>query len=282
MLSHILLAGEKDPTISVGGILKAIGGNIRVGSSDVFVTEACEYTNSFLHFFPKISVILNIDADHLDFFKDLQDIRSSFRRFAQLLPKDGVLIINKEIEHLEEITDGLACRVITFGLDPSADYSAAGVSHDDKGDASFDLIRRGENCGRIRLSVKGDHNICNAPCPSSLWRICSASPWRIRRKGLASFTGTDRRFELKGDWNGVTVIDDYAHHPTEIRATLRAAKAYPHREVWCVFPAPHLHPHKGSLRRLRRGADPGGSRGAGGYLCRPRDGHPGHLLLPSC
>ena len=102
MLSHILLAGEKDPTISVGGILKAIGGNIRVGSSDVFVTEACEYTNSFLHFFPKISVILNIDADHLDFFKDLQDIRSSFRRFAQLLPKDGVLIINKEIDFAEK------------------------------------------------------------------------------------------------------------------------------------------------------------------------------------
>ena len=239
MLSHILLAGEKDPTISVGGILKAIGGNIRVGSSDVFVTEACEYTNSFLHFFPKISVILNIDADHLDFFKDLQDIRSSFRRFAQLLPKDGVLIINKEIEHLEEITDGLACRVITFGLDPSADYSAAGVSHDDMGDASFDLIRRGEDCGRIRLSVKGDHNICNALSVIAVADLLGVS-LEDTQKGLASFTGTDRRFEHKGDWNGVTVIDDYAHHPTEIRATLKAAASYPHREVWCVF-QPHTY-----------------------------------------
>ena len=121
MLSHILLAGEKDPTISVGGILKAIGGNIRVGGSDIFVTEACEYTNSFLHFFSKISVILNIDADHLDFFKDLEDIRHSFRKFAQLLPEDGVLIINRSIERLEEITEGLKCRVITFGLEPDAD-----------------------------------------------------------------------------------------------------------------------------------------------------------------
>ena len=142
-------------------------------------------------------------------------------------------------DHLEEITDGLACRVITFGLDPSADYSAAGVSHDDMGDASFDLIRRGENCGRIRLSVKGDHNICNALSVIAVADLLGVS-LEDTQKGLASFTGTDRRFEHKGDWNGVTVIDDYAHHPTEIRATLMAAKAYPHREVWCVF-QPHTY-----------------------------------------
>ena len=107
MLSHILLAGEMDPTISVGGILKAIGGNIKVGKSELFVTEACEYTNSFLHFFPKISVILNIDEDHLDFFKDLDDIRCSFHRFAKLLPKDGTLIINGNIDKLDRITEDL-------------------------------------------------------------------------------------------------------------------------------------------------------------------------------
>ena len=162
MLSHILLAAKKDPTISVGGILKAIGGNIRVGSSELFVTEACEYTNSFLHFFPKIAVILNIDADHLDFFKDLDDIRHSFRHFAQLLPADGTLIINKEIEHLEEITDGLSCRVVTFGLDSSADYYADQISHDETGNAAFHVISHGKDTGRVELSVKGDHNICNA------------------------------------------------------------------------------------------------------------------------
>ena len=121
MLSHILLAGELDPTISVGGILKAIGGNIRVGNSEYFVTEACEYTNSFLHFFPKIGVILNIDEDHLDFFKDLADIRNSFHRFAKLLPKDGTLVINDNIPDLEEITADLDCRVIRYGNDSSLD-----------------------------------------------------------------------------------------------------------------------------------------------------------------
>lgn len=239
MLSHILLAGEKDPTISVGGILKAIGGNIRVGHSDIFVTEACEYTNSFLHLFPRISIILNIDADHLDFFKDLDDIRHSFRTFAQLLPEDGTLIINKDIENMEEITEGLSCKVVTFGLDPSADYTAASISHDELGDASFTLLTHQKERGRIRLSVKGDHNICNALSVIAAADLMNI-PLEAIQEGLLSFTGTDRRFEHKGDWKGITVIDDYAHHPTEIKATLRAAKAYPHREIWCVF-QPHTY-----------------------------------------
>ena len=162
MLSHILLAGELDPTISVGGILKAIGGNIRVGNSEYFVTEACEYTNSFLHFFPKIGVILNIDEDHLDFFKDLADIRNSFHRFAKLLPKDGTLVINDNIPDLEEITADLDCRVIRYGNDSSLDYSATNVLHDKKGEASFDLVKSGEFIDRISLSVNGDHNVSNA------------------------------------------------------------------------------------------------------------------------
>lgn len=239
MLSHILLAAKKDPTISVGGILKAIGGNIRVGHSDIFVTEACEYTNSFLHLFPKISIILNIDADHLDFFKDLADIRRSFRKFAQLLPEDGTLILNQAIENRQEITEGLSCRVLTFGLDPSADYAAVSVSHDDLGDASFTLLTNGKERGRIRLSVKGDHNICNALSVIAAADLMQV-PLEAIQEGLFAFTGTDRRFERKGDWNGVTIIDDYAHHPTEIRATLEAAKAYPHREIWCVF-QPHTY-----------------------------------------
>lgn len=117
MASHILLAAQKDPTISVGGILKAIHGNIRVGSHDTFITEACEYTNSFLSFFPKIGIILNIEEDHMDFFKDLADIRHSFREFAKLLPEDGCLIINGDIDHYEEITEGLPCKVITMALE---------------------------------------------------------------------------------------------------------------------------------------------------------------------
>ena len=239
MLSHIFLAGDMDPTISVGGILKAIHGNIRVGSSGLFVTEACEYTNSFLHFFPKISVILNIDADHLDFFKDLDDIRHSFRLFAELLPEDGTLVINGDIENLSYITDGLACRVVTFGREASLDYSASDIQYDEQGNASFDLIRHGIPSGHVTLSVGGEHNVYNALSAIAVADLLRVSAETIQ-EGLLSFHGTDRRFEYKGEFNGITVIDDYAHHPTEIEATLKSAAHYPHRELWCIF-QPHTY-----------------------------------------
>ena len=239
MISHILLAGDLDPTISVGGILKAIGGNIRVGRSETFITEACEYTNSFLHFFPKISVILNIEEDHMDFFKDLEDIRSSFRRFAQLLPADGTLVINGDIKDYEEICSGLSCRVITYGSSPEFDYHAENVSYNSQGFVSFDLIRRNGSQDHIDLSVTGDHNVSNALSAVAVAELLGI-PMETVRKGLLSFTGTDRRFEYKGEFNGVTVVDDYAHHPTEITATLQAAKHHPHNCVWCVF-QPHTY-----------------------------------------
>ncbi len=239
MLSHILLAGEKDPTISVGGILQAIGGNIRVGHSNTFITEACEYTNSFLNFFPKIGIILNIEEDHLDFFKDLEDIRHSFHQFAALIPADGTLIINSDIKNYKEICEGLDCRIVTCGSSISSDYSSENVRFDEKGLASFDLIKHGETVCRIQLSVPGYHNVSNA-----LTCIAAAElleiPMETIIQGLLAFTGTDRRFEYKGMMNGVTIIDDYAHHPTEILATLKAAKNYPHKELWCVF-QPHTY-----------------------------------------
>ncbi len=239
MLSHIVLAADLDPTISVGGVLKAIGGNIRVGGSEIFITEACEYTNSFLEFFPKIGLILNIDEDHLDFFKDLADIRHSFRRFAELLPEDGTLIINGEINSLEEITDGLPCRVLTYGDDTSYNYSATNISHGSRGEPSFDYIKDGTFVARITLSVSGDHNVSNALAALAAADVLGI-PVDTAQAGLRSFTGTDRRFEYKGTFNGVTVIDDYAHHPTEISATLKTAMNYPHREIWCIF-QPHTY-----------------------------------------
>lgn len=237
MLTHILLAADTDPTVSVGGILNAIGGNIRVGNSEIFVTEACEYTNSFLEFFPKISIILNIDEDHLDFFKDLEDIRCSFRRFAELLPSDGCLIINGDIERLNGLTDGLSCKVVTYGTGSALDYSAANISHNELGNASFDFIKKGNFMSRITLSVNGEHNVSNALAALAAADllgipVCEAS------EGLKKFRGTKRRFEYKGEVNGITIIDDYAHHPTEIKASLMAARHYPHREIWCVF-QPH-------------------------------------------
>lgn len=237
MCAHILLAAGKDPTISVGGILKAIHGNIRVGGHETFITEACEYTNSFLHFYPKISLILNIDADHLDFFKDLDDIRHSFRLFAERLPEDGTLIICREIENYEEITHDLPCRIITYG--EGGDYCAGNISYDNIGHGSFDLVKHGNIIGHFQLSVPGAHNVSNALAALAMADLLQI-PVEIMQKGLLEFGGTDRRFEKKGEIGGVTVIDDYAHHPTEIRATLNAAKNYPHKTTWCVF-QPHTY-----------------------------------------
>ena len=209
MLTHILLQADTDPTVSVGGMLDRIGGNIRVGHSDLFLTEACEYTNSFLHFFPKISVILNIEEDHLDFFKDLEDIRHSFHQFAELLPEDGTLIINAEIKDYAEIYEGLSCNVVTYGTNGCFDYSAKNITYDENGHVAFDLFRRGEYADHIQLSVTGDHNVSNALSAIAVADILGLSI-DITKRGLLSFTGTDRRFEYKGEFNGVTVIDDYA------------------------------------------------------------------------
>ena len=239
MVSEILLEGDTDPTLSIGGILKTIGGNIRIGHSGYFVTEACEYTNSFLSFFPKISIILNIDADHLDFFKDLEDIRNSFKKFAQLLPEDGCLIINSDIPRLEEITEGLTCKIITFGHDSKADYRLDTISYNEMGNATFTVAKPDGTTAEYALSVPGEHNVMNA-----ISAICLADllaiPAEVTKKALYNFHGTNRRFEYKGTVNGVTIIDDYAHHPTEIEACLTAAKGCEYNNLWCVF-QPHTY-----------------------------------------
>lgn len=239
MVSEILLHAEQDPTLSVGGILKSIHGNIRVGRSGLFVTEACEYTNSFLSFFPKIGIILNIEEDHLDFFKDIDDIRASFRKFAQLIPQDGALIINADIDNCEEITKGLPCRVITFGKSANADYYPTDITYNEFADATFRVHRFGEAGEFITLGVPGEHNVSNALAALALTDLLGISPEKAQY-ALRTFHGTDRRFEYKGTINGITIVDDYAHHPTEITATLKAAQNYPHKTVWCVF-QPHTY-----------------------------------------
>ncbi len=239
MVSEVLLAAQADPTLSIGGILKSIGGNIRVGQSDFFVTEACEYTNSFLSFFPRISIVLNIEEDHLDFFKDIYDIRSSFRRFAELLPNDGYLIINSDIEEVSSITENLPCKVITFGKDITSDYSYKDVAFDEMGRASYTLIKNGTPMDKIELGVVGEHNILNSLSVLALMDLLEIKQDTVFA-ALKSFHGTDRRFEYKGSLAGITVLDDYAHHPTEIEATLKAAANYPHNTLWCVF-QPHTY-----------------------------------------
>jgi UDP-N-acetylmuramate--alanine ligase len=239
MLSQILLQAEADPTISVGGILKAIDGNIRVGNSEIFLTEACEYTNSFLNFYPNISVILNIEEDHMDFFKDIHEIRDSFKQFAGNLPDNGYLIINGDIEKHQEITNGLKSSIITYGTSEENTYRAANIQFDELARPSFDLIKENKRIDRITLGVTGMHNVSNSLSVIAVADILGISMDTIK-KGLLAFSGTDRRFEYKGEIGGVTIIDDYAHHPTEIAATLSTAKNYPHKTTWCVF-QPHTY-----------------------------------------
>ena len=237
MISEILLKADCDPTLFVGGMLKSIEGNLRIGHSEYFVTEACEYTNSFLSFFPKIGIILNIEEDHLDFFKDLEDIRSSFRRFAELLPADGCLIINRDIERLDEITHDLPCRVITFSCGEHGDYHPVSLTYDTLGHPTFTIATPGGMGEVLSLKVPGLHNAGNACAAYALADFLGLDPAQTA-KALNEFTGTDRRFEYKGSIGGVSVIDDYAHHPTEISCTLRAAQNMPHNTLWCVF-QPH-------------------------------------------
>ena len=239
MVSEILLRAGTDPTLSIGGVLKSIGGNIRIGKSEYFVTEACEYTNSFLSFFPRIGIILNIEEDHLDFFKDIEDIRHSFRQFAELLPQDGCLILNGDIERPDEITRGLSCRVISYGMSSCSDYYPEHVLHDEYGHPSFLLHSPGGVTREFTLTVPGDHNVSNAMAAIVLADLLEIDS-QATREALHDFTGTDRRFEYKGTIGGVTIIDDYAHHPTEITATLKAARNYPHKTLWCVF-QPHTY-----------------------------------------
>ena len=239
MCAHILMRAGLDPTVTLGGILPSIGGNIRVGGTKYFVAEACEYTNSFLSFFPKIELILNVDADHLDFFKDLDDIASSFHRFAALIPEDGTLIINRDTAKYDVVTDHLACGIITYSLNGDADYTAEDVHFNENGCASFVCLERGKPIGDFRLCIPGMHSVSNSLAVIALSRKLGLSP-EIIAQGIADFHGADRRFERKGTAFGATVIDDYAHHPTEIRAVITAARQMPHKKLWVVF-QPHTY-----------------------------------------
>lgn len=238
MVSHICLEANLDPTILVGGQLDAIGGNVRPGNSDYFITEACEYKGSFLKFFPYVGVILNIDADHLDYYKDIDDIQNAFIKFSKLIPDDGYLVCCADDERMKNITTQSKCNIITYGIN-SGDVTAKNIVFNEKGCACFDVYKGDSKLLSMQLNVPGKHNVLN-----SLASICASLALNISYEsivnGLQSYKGTHRRFEIKGTLNGVTVIDDYAHHPTEILATLNAAKNYPHKKIFCVF-QPHTY-----------------------------------------
>ncbi len=241
MITEILMRAGKDPTVTVGGILDSIGGNIRVGSSDCFVAEACEYTNSFLSFFPTTEVVLNVEADHLDFFKDLEDIRHSFKSFIDRLPRSeaGFLVINSDIKDLDYFISDIGCSYVTYGSSRDSDYSAKDISFDELARPSYTLLVSGEELGRVKLGVTGLHNVYNSLAAIAVADHLGISLYDSKR-ALADFKGTERRFQHKGEVNGFTIIDDYAHHPQEIEATIEAARLYPHKKLWVAF-QPHTY-----------------------------------------
>ncbi|HYE69302.1 MAG TPA: UDP-N-acetylmuramate--L-alanine ligase, partial [Anaerovoracaceae bacterium] len=240
MVSLILEKFGKDPTILVGGNLQEINGNVKIGNSGYFVTEACEYMDSFLNLNPKIEIILNIDSDHLDYFKDIDHIASSFEKFANLVPENGTIIAYDANPFVNSIIDELKCNVVTFGFSEQCDYYASDIEFNSSGMPFFKLGHGDEVLCTIQLAIPGEHNIANA---LAAFACCYGLGVPIESivSTLEGYTGTQRRFDVIGiTQNGIRIVDDYAHHPTEIKATLKAAQNVPHKDLWCLF-QPHTY-----------------------------------------
>ncbi|SFB14535.1 UDP-N-acetylmuramate--L-alanine ligase [Clostridium frigidicarnis] len=237
MLSHVTLKSNLDPTILVGADLDIIEGNFRIGASEYFITEACEYKESFLKFYPYIGILLNIDADHLDYYRDINHIEETFLKFVNLIPEDGYAIGCADDSRVLNVLKDSKCNTLTYGID-NGDLIAKNIKFTGHG-SSFDVILNNEFLFKIDLMVPGKHNILNA-----LGTIASSLILKVSYNdiidGLKEFTGAHKRFEFKGEKNGVTVIDDYAHHPVEIKATLSSTKNMNYNNVYCVF-QPHTY-----------------------------------------
>lgn len=232
MISEIFIEAKKDPTVSVGGIIKTINSNTLAGGDEYFIAEACEYKDSFLALNPSVGIILNIDADHLDYFKDLNAIRKSFKTFASHI-NDGTLIINNNIPDLKEFTDGLNCKVITYG-NQNANIKADNITTTIDGLPSFDIICDGQKIIDVTLKVPGYHNVSNALAAFGAAYSLGVEANMIKQ-GLENYIGAERRMELKGEMNGIKIYDDYAHHPTEIKASISSFKAMPKNKLYTVF-----------------------------------------------
>ena len=244
MCTHIFMAAEADPTVMIGGTLPLLHAGYRVGQGDTIILESCEYCNSFLSFFPTVAVILNVEEDHLDFFKDLRDIQRSFRQFAELVPEAGSVIVNADNASAMEAVAGIAHPVFTFGLDHPADCTAANLQEVD-GRPVFDVMVRGEKYAHVELHVYGHHNVLNALAAASAAYVLGL-PGHAVEEGLASFTGAGRRFEHKGTYHGAEVYDDYAHHPDELHALFTTAREMGYQRLVVAF-QPHTYSRTAKL-----------------------------------
>ena len=241
MISLAFIEAKKDPSIQVGAYLKPINGNYLVGNSEHFIIEACEYVESFLKFIPKAEIILNIDNDHLDYFKTFENIKNAFIKYVKLLPSDGILVINGDDKNCLDLKDYTNANVTTYGIEnKDVDFYADNITFDDDGFASFDVYNNGKLFGHFSLSVPGKHNVLNA-----LACIALSTNYSINEKtlevALKKFTGAHRRFEFVGKINdNVSIYDDYGHHPTEILATAKSLMNKKYNQSWVIF-QPHTY-----------------------------------------
>ena len=239
MLTNITLSAKLDPTILVGGDVEAINGNFRIGNSEYFITESCEYKASFLKFNPFVGIILNIDEDHLDFYRDINHIEYTFLKFANIIPATGCLVACADDVRTSKLAKKIShCKVITYGVE-NGDVQAKNIHYDKTGCAKFIVSISGTKEFEIKLSSPGKHNILNALAAISSSVFLNIPIEHIQR-GLLECKGAHKRFEYKGSYNDATIIDDYAHHPNEIKATLDTAKLIPHNRTYVVF-QPHTY-----------------------------------------
>ncbi len=241
MLSSVFIEAQRDPSIQVGADLKILNDlNYRIGKSDIFIVEACEYVRSFLKFFPKTAIVLNVEEDHLDCYKDLADIKDAFNQFLDIPADNGLLILNADDSDCMDIANNHKAKLVTFGINnKDATWHAENISLCDDGTYTFDAISKIEIIENVKLGVIGYHNIYNA-----LSVIACAKEYKIDnnaiKNGILNFKGASRRFELVGTVNNANIYDDYAHHPTEIKATIKAAKNINAKKIWAVF-QPHTY-----------------------------------------
>ncbi|MBE5779377.1 MAG: UDP-N-acetylmuramate--L-alanine ligase [Clostridiales bacterium] len=237
MLAQIMVETGMDPTISIGGNLDFIGGNIRIGQGDTFLAEACEFNASFLHMRPTVAVVLNIDMDHPDFFKDIDDVQRTFGLFLDLLPENGAAVGNGEDKRIVELFEKLPCKTYTFGFGADCDFSPAGLVYDELGHGSYDLCFRGEKLGHVKLNVPGFFHVSNSLAALACAWVKGADMEKACQ-ALSHFEGAHRRFELTSVVEGVKLYHDYGHNPTEMKNAISVAAMQPRNRLWAVM-QPH-------------------------------------------
>lgn len=234
MVATIFLEAKLNPTIQVGAMLSSIDGNTHLGNHDYLILEACEYVDSFLHFFPTGVIITNIDNDHLDYFKNLDNIKKSFYKYVGLIPENGYLVKNNDDENSKELKNYTKAKVITYGINNDSDYMAKNILVNELGHYSFDIYYHNEFIITINLTINGKHNIYNALAAFALAHEY-INDVNIIKNGLEKYHGVGRRFEYLGQFNDAYIYDDYAHHPSEIKTTLNSVKEVKHHESWAIF-----------------------------------------------